>query len=205
MMEAKDTMLAGMLAFIGFISIQSVALATPINNAGSGLVSPQNTITFNEVVLPVGTAVTNQFAAFGATFDDWTYNNGNGSSIPSPILAHFSGALDADIFFNDPVTDAAFRLQTNSGTTLFEALLSGSLVESFSAATTFPDSTDWFGFQNIVFDQIRITPGGSRSAAVLGQLQFNNAAVPLPSTIFLLAVGLACAARISRKTAGNCQ
>jgi len=185
--------IVGLLPAVVLLVPATLASAAPIMNASSGLSNPTNTIGFDEVALPQGTVVTNQFSAFGATFDSWTYNIVNNSSIPAPVLTHFDGSPVASIFFNDPVTDAAFRLQTNTGNTTFEARLNGVLVESFSAPTTFPSNTDWFGFQGILFDEIRILAGGRIANAVMGQLQFNVAAVtaaPEPTSLALWGMGL---------------
>lgn len=160
-------------------------LASPISGSSTGLLSPGHTINFNEVSISIGAPVTTQFNALGATFNDWTYNNRNKGSISSSVIVHNDGNLTAEIFFDSLVTAADFQMQTNPGTSTFEALLGGVPVETFSAFTTYPSSADWFGFQGIIFDEIIITPGGFMSQAVLGTLQFNSSPVPEPTSLAL--------------------
>lgn len=189
-----------MVCLVALVATAMSANAAPIIAASSGLPSPDHTINFNEVAVTTGAAVTTQFQPFGATFSNWTYNNPNGGSIPGPIIAHFGFGAGSTgfIFFNDPVSDAAFRFQTNFGTSTFAAYLDGVLVESFSTPTTFPSSTDWFGFTGIVFDEIRIQPG-SNGDAVLGQLQFNDAVVPEPVSILVFGGLLVGGGLVARK------
>lgn len=155
-----------------------------------------STITFTEVVLPTDTPLTNQYSGLGVTFNGLYYNAPNASSLTPPTAANFQtgGANTISPFlisFNQPLTGAAFRMQTNPGTSLFEALLNNVVVESFMAPTTFPSNNDFFGFQAIVFDQIRVTPGGSGNRAVIDNIQLGSA-IPEPATLAvfgLMAVG----------------
>jgi hypothetical protein len=75
---------------------------------------------------------------------------------------------------------------TNPGTSTFTALLANVPVESFSAATTFTSLDDFYGFQGITFDQIRVDVGGFNQAMLLDNLQIGTSAVPEPTTLVLL-------------------
>ena len=69
--------------------------------------------------------------------------------------------------------------------TTFSAFLGGSLVESFTAASDsgFPaDSGRFYGFEGIVFDEIRLSINAVNMGANLDNLQYNVANVPEPAT-----------------------
>ncbi len=173
-------------------------------NNGSGLSSPSETITFSEDVLPNGTLVTNQWAAFGVTFSGLTYNGTNAGPFPnvdSNDLSNFdtSGTVLGNgnpfsIFFTTPQTAVAFALITDTGTSTITAKLNGVTVDSFSPSTTFNSSTDFYGFTNETFNEIDVQVSASPSdAARIDNLQIGTATVatPEPSGFLLLMTGLA--------------
>ena len=192
------------------------AHATPVIST-TGISAPQNVITFEEIVLAGNTPMSNQYAGLGVTFGAGLFYDGNGTNsggafpnMSGHALANFD-FLDGpfttlfSIKFVDPVSAAAFAMVTNPGTSAFSAALLGGIeIESFTASTSTGSSTNFFGFEGFVFDEIRVSPGGSNNAMVLDNIQFNLAAVPEPATlaIFGLAlVGLGHARR--RKTAAR--
>lgn len=175
------------------LSVQS-ASAAPITGApSSGLAAPDVTIDFEAGALAGGTTVTNQFS--GVTFQGTNYamatgGAGTGSqNINGRFLTEISaGILPGAIVFDGPVTAAGFNLRTVSGLTTFEAFLGGGMVESFSAPTNLVLGNNFFGFQGILFDEIRF----SNPAFNLDNLQFVNAtAVPEPLAVAFLGLGLA--------------
>ena len=205
--------LAVAILAVAMSAVSTEAEASSITNS-TGLVAPQHTITFSEVSLPDGTALTGQYAALGVTF--------SGLFVDSDFVI-FSGAANYpvgcsvgpvcgvpfDIFFSSPVSAAALRVFTWTGTTGFQAFLDGTLVESFTAQTvlqtTFPFTPTFFGFQGITFNQLHVIPVGGTAAANIDNIQFNviPTAVPEPTSLLLIGTGLAAVAMRSRARRGS--
>jgi hypothetical protein len=179
--------------------------ASEINNSATGLTSPTETIDFTEVPLADGTALTNQFAAYGVTFSNLWYSTvyDFGTSIVAPEAANFSIGCPCvnpySIFFSTPQTDVAFGLVTNSGdNTTITALLGGSVVDSFTATTDL--SGNFFGFTGLSggFDQIQLsTQDNVDGAAVIDTIELGTA-IPEPASWVLLALGTASLAVVRR-------
>jgi hypothetical protein len=159
--------------------------AAPLTNA-FGLLTPETTITFSEVSLAHGDVLTTQFSGLGVTFSGLTYDTllipGTGLSAPVASKSASPSAFTFDIFFTSDVTDAAFQMVGNTGTSTFQAFLDGVLVESFTAFSTVP-STTYYGFTGILFDQIRVSPccPALGAGASIDNLQFTRATtIPEP-------------------------
>ena len=177
---------------LGFFA--STAGAVPITNSATGLSAPDVTIGFDEVALVTGTDVTDQFAAFGVTFDPGvTYFT---SVSPRP---NFSGAAVIDFFgpavsilFSEDLTEMVMNMSQNFGMTTFTSLLDGNVVESFTSTLDL-SANNFYGFSNSLFDEVIVDPSGSSSVA-MDNLSYSvaTAAVPLPGTLplFLGALGL---------------
>lgn len=178
------------------------ALATPIINS-TGLAAPVTTVTFSELAFAQGTAITNQFAPFGVTTSGHSYNSQNNASFPG-ISGDYIGVSTSVPFilsFNQTVTEAAFGYAKNPTTVLVEALLGGSIVESFSQAVTFNNAnTAFLGFTGISFDSIRVTANAGEG--LVDNVQIGSAAVPTvptPTTLALFGLGLVGLGWSSRK------
>jgi hypothetical protein len=193
---------ASVLAFTS-----TAATAATVANAQSNLAGAQVVIGFDEVAVASGAAVTDQFAAFGATFSGLNYSAG---FAPRP---NTSGALlfrfpitNAGIVFNAAVSDATFALSSNQGRAKFTSFLNGIEVESFSASiagTAAPGNAvgNVFGFTGSLFDEIRFTTSGSTGAS-FDNLSFNAAqvaAVPVPASLPLLLAGAGVLAALRRR------
>ena len=188
-----------------------VADAAFFNNT-TGLASPSVTIDFSEHTFADNTVITSQFSDLGVTFTPNLYYQNtfipgqpNG---PPPDLTNFlpnvGGLVNPfSIFFSSPVTGAAFVLSTNPNTTMFTALLNGSVVDSGSALTNLSNPMDFYGFTGVTFDQINVSVGAD-GFAILDTVQTvpepdTVQTVPEPSTwVLMLAGGGILAAGIRR-------
>jgi hypothetical protein len=168
--------------------------AGQIVNSATGLSSPDTTITFDEVVLPSSTPLTNQYSALGVTFSNLFYRTQPlfSPNLASPLAVNFGpdfiGFNPFSIHFTSDVRSAAFVVASNDGTSTFEALLDGVVVDSFAATTDPISDTNFFGFTGFTFDEIRVTIGSIDGNAAIDNIQF--AAVPAPASLALLAGGL---------------
>jgi hypothetical protein len=181
------------LAVVGVVCAATAAQANPIVNSATGLASPATTITFSEVAVAPGTALGNQFAAFGLQGGTNLFIDGElGTGLPN-INGDRLNNFDAlggpflnptTITFTQPITGAAFNMISNPGTSAFEALLGGNVVESFTGTTDLSSTNNFFGFTGITFDSIRITGGGVNGAFAIDNLQIGAAAAtPEPATL----------------------
>ena len=169
-----------MLKTLLFCALASVASATPITNSATGIASPTQVVTFEELgPLAPSTVITNQFSAFGLTFSGLSpaYANSVFGALGAGIfdastafddnyLTNFDGANNQSapspsnltISFASTVQAASFGFLTNGSDTTIAAYLGGSLVESFVAGSNFaPGTMDFFGFSGILFDSIQFS------------------------------------------------
>lgn len=188
-MKSTLTIVIALLA-----TVPMAAQAVPILNASDGLDAPDVIIDFG--TLPGGTAVSTEFAGDGLTFDGpFVSQNLCVTTVVGPCLNSSDNSL-ATIYgldFDTAISEFALQLLTNSGTTTFTALLGGAVVETF-AATTNRDTTadDYYGFEDIVFDEVRFQISAINSNFNLDNVQYSFAAtaVPEPGTLALLTIGL---------------
>lgn len=185
-MSKFTKLLAGAAIFL----MSSASFATPVTNS-TGIKNATSTITFSEVKLKAGDIVTNQYAGYGATFSPFAVFRPQDGFYPTDYIGNFNGYYGATaspfvISFSTAVTGAAFDYISNNGTSLFEALLNGKVVQSFSTQTDTAIG-NYYGFDAITFDSIRVT-APTNQALEIDNLQLR--AVPEPGTLLLMGVGL---------------
>lgn len=185
------------------------AQAASLNNS-TGISNPATTITFSEIPLADSTPLINQYSSLGVTFTNLFYStiNYNFPNINPPTATNFPNTTNIIstpflISFTQLQSQAAFSIVTNAGSSNFEALLNNIVVDSFTSATDTTNANNFYGFTGVTFDAIRISAGGSNSAAAIDNIQFNSAftptAVPEPFTIIGTLIGGTTALRIRKK------
>lgn len=184
------------LAAVGIaLTTCTTVQAAPIVNSATGLASPVTTITFSEAAVAPGTALGSQYAALGlqggtnlfiSAEQDMGLPNINEDRLNNFPIRGGPFLNPTTITFTQPVTGAAFNMISNTGTSNFEALLGGNVVESFTGTTDLTSTNNFFGFTSITFDTIRITGGGLNGAFAIDNLQIGAAApIPEPATLVL--------------------
>ena len=195
-----STMKKGLLASAMLLAA-AASHATSVQNT-TGLAGATNTITFSEVPLAQGATVTNQYAADGASFASFAVFRDQDGFFATDYIGNFGSQGTAnpfEIVFTHQVTGAAFEYISNPGTAVFEALLNGSVVDTFSASTSYTATNNFYGFDGLAFDTIRVT-SPSNGAMEIDNLEFRTA-VPEPTSIVLMALGLAAVALRARRKA----
>jgi len=198
--------LYGIVTFAMSFAVNS----SPIIN-GVGLSSPSSTITFDEFVLATGTSVDAQYSSLGVTFTPGLNYSPLGSAISFPGITgnhignftNFSSASTVNpysIFFTSNQTEAAIGYATSTpAQSTFSAFLGGVLVESFMEVTTYATTPSFYGFENILFDEIRVQ---SNDVAIMDNIQFGNISnVPAPPALWLIGSSLIGLIGMKRRTA----
>ena len=154
----------------------------------------------------------NQFAAFGATFTNFGWDNANFGQAGSTGFA--GGDLvngignfpvgPVSIAFTTAVTDAAFAAVDQGAQWLVQSYLSNVLVESFLVGIPLNPGVGFIGFTGSLFDEIRMSTGGG-SALTIDTLQFNVASAPIPepSAAIVFALGLTTVGLRMRRRGAN--
>jgi hypothetical protein len=146
-----------------------------------GLASPQHVIDFGANLYPNFTPVTTEFAGITLThtkyFTTGTYVNLAGGFLTND----FSGLPNTlKIKFASPIHDLSFVYQQvgQSNPSVFRAMLGPVTVDTFSLLWNSSLSNNYFGFTNVVFDELQIDFDSDFN---LDTLAFNDAsAAPQP-------------------------
>lgn len=184
-----------------FVLAPSAARAVPIQMATqTGLASAEVSITFDEIILPSSTVLSDEYAGLGVTFSPGLlYNPGTANMSDSILgldgrrLANFYPVTSIfSIYFVDPVEEAVVGILAPDITT-FTAFHKGIEVETFQNSRL-PQAQGFYGFTGITFDEIRVDAHSrvDEGRALLDNIQFTTARpIPEPSGVMLFALGFA--------------
>lgn len=196
--------------------LSSYAHAATITDRALGLDSLDKiVIDFGDDASLVGMTITDNFISSGVTFGTtYVYETIDHSTIPvRPSLTqghltniNIDGAQPGSIFFTSDVSAAVFSWRTDNNAignlrveTLLSAYNDNVLVEQFSGFSNkaLPvDSGRYFGFEGIVFDEIRLSllVEGTMDLSTKTYLTLDNleyvSAIPIPATVWLFGSGL---------------
>ena len=143
---------------LSLVALQAPARAQAIIAQNSGLASPDHVETFGANLYPNFTPISTQFPPLTIThsryFTTGSINNLNGGFLTND----FSGAPDTiSIKFGGIISDVSLVYhQVGTGTSNFRAMLAGATVDSFSIAWDQFSPNNYFGFTNIVFDELQL-------------------------------------------------
>jgi hypothetical protein len=167
-----------------------------ISQSATGLVSPDNLITFDELVYASGTSLTTQYSGLGVEFVPNLYYNPQGTAffpgIAGNNVGNFSPVVNPfsiQFSFLDPVFEAAFGFATNPASTTVTTKLGGVVVESLTASTTYNNAlTGYFTITGSLFDEIVVSI--SSDLALVDNIQFStavdgSAVVPEPTSMIV--------------------
>lgn len=144
------------------LSMVSQLIAEPIDLSPEGLEEPTFTINFDEFDIDDSAEVTDQFISLGASFvpnlflrqgdnPDWQNVEGPNLRTGDPEVNPFT------IRFETPMSSAAFVAIAQPPTpTTITAKLNGEEVESFETTVSIDNPDNFFGFTDIVFDEIEV-------------------------------------------------
>jgi hypothetical protein len=153
------------------------------------------TVTFDEMPLTNGQTITTDFSSYGVSFSPnvvaETYRSGV-SGFSGQNVANFEPIVNPFSINFDSVVDAAgaFWEFDVGNVATFEAFLNGSLVDSFNY--TEDDccvSGTYLGFQDVTFDSILVSITNTQ-LMIMDNLSYSSA-VPEPSSLLLMGIGLA--------------
>jgi hypothetical protein len=198
-MKLLDGAICGLMALGLFASPAQDVRATPITGGPTGLTSPTSVISFDELGNLQDQTITNQFAAFGATFSGFGWDNATngqagstgfaGGDLVNGLSPFPTGPMV--ISFTSLLQAAAFAAVDQGGTFTLEAFLGGvggTLVESSNVVIPFNPGVGFIGFQGTSFDTIEISTAGP-SALTIDTLQMQT--IPEPATLALLGIAFA--------------
>ncbi len=192
------------LAFSVFLlsSAATPALAGTFFVNGTGLVSPTNVVTFDELSFPDNTFITTQFAPFGVTLNNASFNAQDGflprNYVTNFNFGDFSQNPDLQISFTSAVNAAAFDLVTNFGNSTINIFNGATLIDSATFSTS--PSAAFYGYTGGAFDRIQIIAPGN-TALEVGTVQFGAVPEPAAWTLMLAGFGLVGGAMRSRRAA----
>jgi hypothetical protein len=184
------------LSLLGCVASANAAI---ISDSSTGLLSPDITIDFGVGLYADNTVITNQFSTQGITFDGpstrYLGSVNQGSYSVDGAVAGLNGdnlAEPDSMLFSSDATDVAFTFKSNPSNTTFTAYLDGVEQESFVAYTAYSGegSNVYYGFTDILLDEISYSISYKNNYFVLDNLQFNTKVVPAPAALSIFGLGL---------------
>lgn len=196
------------ISFVTLSLFVAQSHSTPITGAATGLSTPETTIDFGDGAFANNTIITNQFPGllFGSDGDEWFYF----SAFKTPTIngghlirsAPLQNPTVWTLIFDTNVFEAAFNFKAFSADTHFWTIsswLDDIQVETFTFNNVSEDGSLFYGFQNSLFNEIRITNLHEDAGFEFDNLQYSS--VPEPGTLALLGLGLAGMGFAKRKKA----
>lgn len=184
------------------LSAGALAHADNIVGANSGLSGSYATETFDSA-LPEGAAAANNFAGvtFGAGNFVTAAYSGTFPNMAGTVVGNFFPCCTTPttMTFAANLSGAAFNYVSNDGDSTFTAYLGATQVASFTATTGY--GGQFYGFQNVVFNSIKIDTGGFNNAYIIDNLQ--TAPVPEAESYAMLLGGLGLLAMVRRRRASQ--
>jgi hypothetical protein len=134
-------------------------MAQPIIAQPSGLVSPGQVIDFGANLFPNFTPVSTEFPGITVTHSRYFTTGVSNNLVGGFLTNDFSGAPNTmTVVFAAPITDLSFvyhQIATSAPSTI-RAHLFGVVVDQFSGTWNQTMPNNYFGFTNIVFDELQI-------------------------------------------------
>ena len=175
--------------------------AASIVDKDTGLASPDKiVIDFGDNLYPVGTTIDTQFdgVIFGSTY---VYKNTTDTydALAQGYLENSNpGTQPGSISFTTDVSAVNFSWRARTSTT-FSAWNDDVKVEEFVADTNMSlTSGRYYGFQDIVFDEIRLSILHPSKSFTLDNLEYVSA-IPVPAALWLFGSGLLGLAGLARR------
>jgi hypothetical protein len=166
--------------------------AATIIDQNTGLTSPDKiVIDFGNSLFTVGTTIDTQFdgVTFGSTY---VYKNTTETrdALTYGYLENLNSTTQpGSIFFDTDVSAVNFSWRARTSTT-FSAWNDDVKIEEFVADTNMSLSGGrYYGFQDIVFDEIRLAIQHPSKAFTLDNLEYVSA-IPIPAALWLFGSGL---------------
>ena len=185
---------------------QATPISHSISHSSTGLAGTHSTETFDSWVLGSSSGASSPDLSFESfqyadNYLDGVFSNLSGNSILSDTewVSTFS--------FSGSVSGVAFNFVGSNGNSIFTAFLGGVEVEHFTAVTDPLEAGNFYGFEGIKLDSIRIdTTGTEFGGYALDNLQVATppeldiaTSVPEPESYAMFMAGLAIMGFIARR------
>ena len=188
--------LAGLM--LSVCNLANAGLITTSNDLTSNYID-YDLVTFDELSFATNTNISNQYNAFGLDVTPGlqylassSRTNFNGAGLYNYGTSPYTTPFSFD--FTSTVEAMGFYIVMNSGQNVtFEALLNGSVVESYNETwSNCCSALSFRGFTGGTYDSMRVTMvSGSNNAMELDNVYFSNVTdVPEPSTLAIFALGI---------------